>query len=62
MQCENSTVGKSIVIKGEIVASDPLYVYGCVEGSIRAPEQRVTIGKRGDGEGRYYCTRSRHHG
>ena len=47
MQCENSTVGKSIVIKGEIVASDPLYVYGCVDGSISAPEQRVTIGREG---------------
>ena len=40
-------IGKSIVIKGEIVASDPLYVYGCVEGSINAPAHRVTIGKEG---------------
>jgi cytoskeletal protein CcmA (bactofilin family) len=42
-----SMIGKSIVIKGEIVASDPVYVYGSVEGSISAPAHRVTIGKEG---------------
>ena len=47
IQCENSTVGKSIVIKGDIATSDPLYVYGCVDGTISAPEHRVTIGREG---------------
>jgi cytoskeletal protein CcmA (bactofilin family) len=42
-----SMIGKSIRIKGEIVASDPVYVYGNVEGTIKAPEHRVTIGKEG---------------
>ena len=42
-----SMIGKSIVIKGEIVSSDPVYVYGSVEGSISAPAHRVTIGKEG---------------
>jgi cytoskeletal protein CcmA (bactofilin family) len=42
-----SMIGKSIRIKGEIVASDPLYVYGTVEGSISAPAHRVTVGKDG---------------
>jgi cytoskeletal protein CcmA (bactofilin family) len=42
-----SMIGKSIVIKGEIAASDPVYVYGSVEGSISAPAHRVTIGKEG---------------
>lgn len=42
-----SMIGKSIVIKGEITASDPVYVYGSVEGSIIAPEHRVTVGKEG---------------
>jgi cytoskeletal protein CcmA (bactofilin family) len=42
-----SMIGKSIVIKGEIVAADPVYVYGSVEGSISAPAHRVTIGKEG---------------
>ena len=42
-----SMIGKSIVIKGEITASDPVYVYGTVEGLINAPAHRVTIGKEG---------------
>ena len=42
-----SLIGKSIKIKGEIAASDPVYVYGIVEGSITAPEHRVTVGKEG---------------
>ena len=44
---QQSMIGKSIVIKGEITASDPLYVYGRVEGTIKAPAQRVTVGKEG---------------
>jgi cytoskeletal protein CcmA (bactofilin family) len=44
---QHSMIGKSIVIKGEITASDPLFVYGRVEGSIKAPAQRVTVGKEG---------------
>jgi cytoskeletal protein CcmA (bactofilin family) len=42
-----SMIGKSIAIKGEILASDPVYVYGIVEGLINAPAHRVTIGKEG---------------
>jgi cytoskeletal protein CcmA (bactofilin family) len=42
-----SMIGKSIVIKGEIVSSDPVYVYGSVEGTINAPAHRVTVGKEG---------------
>jgi cytoskeletal protein CcmA (bactofilin family) len=42
-----SMIGKSISIKGEIVASDPVYIYGSVEGSINALEHRVTVGKEG---------------
>jgi cytoskeletal protein CcmA (bactofilin family) len=44
---QHSMIGKSIVIKGEITASDPLYIYGRVEGTIKAPAQRVTVGKEG---------------
>lgn len=43
----DSVIGNSIVIKGEIIASVPLYVNGYVEGSISALEQCVTIGKQG---------------
>jgi cytoskeletal protein CcmA (bactofilin family) len=44
---QHSMIGKSIVVKGEITATDPLYVYGRVEGMIKAPTQRVTVGKEG---------------
>ncbi|SRR5579871_4723390 len=47
IQNQLSTIGKTIVIKGEISASDPLYIYGAVEGSIKAPAHRVTVGKEG---------------
>jgi cytoskeletal protein CcmA (bactofilin family) len=41
-------IGKTIAIKGEITASDPVYIYGKVEGSISAPANRVTVGKEGN--------------
>jgi cytoskeletal protein CcmA (bactofilin family) len=47
IQNQYSMIGKSIVIKGEIAAADPVYVYGCVEGSINAPQHRVTIAREG---------------
>jgi len=46
-QNQYTMIGKSIRIKGEIAASDPIYIYGSVEGSISAPAHRVTIGKQG---------------
>lgn len=46
-QNQYSMIGKSIAIKGEITASDPVYIYGSVEGSVSAPEHRVTVGKEG---------------
>lgn len=47
VQNQHSIIGASIKIKGTITASDPVYVYGCVEGSISAPAHRVTVGKEG---------------
>ncbi len=44
---QHSVIGKTIRIKGEISASDPVYIYGSVEGSISAPSHRVTVGKEG---------------
>jgi len=46
-QNQHSLIGASIKIKGSITASDPVYVYGSVEGSISAPAHRVTIGREG---------------
>ncbi|HEY2472162.1 MAG TPA: polymer-forming cytoskeletal protein [Terracidiphilus sp.] len=46
-QNQYSMIGASIKIKGTVTASDPVYVYGCIEGSISAPAHRVTVGKEG---------------
>jgi cytoskeletal protein CcmA (bactofilin family) len=37
-------LGKSVVIKGELSASEDLTVYGQMEGSIKLPEHTLTIG------------------
>jgi cytoskeletal protein CcmA (bactofilin family) len=44
---EQATIGPSLVIKGEITASEPLYIDGKVEGSLHVAGQRVTIGRNG---------------
>lgn len=44
---QHSVIGKSITIKGEIAATDPVYIYGTVEGTISAPAHRVTVNKEG---------------
>src|SRR5438045_9501379 len=44
---EQATIGKSLVIKGEVTGSESLYIDGKVEGSIQLPVNRVTIGRNG---------------
>ena len=44
---EQATIGKSLVIKGEVSGSESLYIDGRVEGSINLPGNRVTIGRNG---------------
>lgn len=44
---EQSTIGKSLVITGEISGSESLLVEGKVEGSINLPGNRVTVGRNG---------------
>jgi cytoskeletal protein CcmA (bactofilin family) len=44
---EQATIGKSLVIKGEVSGSESLYIDGRVEGSIQLPGNRVTIGRNG---------------
>jgi len=44
---QHSVIGRSISIKGEIAATDPVYIYGKVEGTISAPAHRVTVNKEG---------------
>src|ERR1700682_2113645 len=44
---EQATIGKALVIKGEVTGSESLYVDGIVEGSINLPDHRVTVGRNG---------------
>jgi cytoskeletal protein CcmA (bactofilin family) len=44
---DRSTIGKSLLIKGEITGSESLYIEGKVEGSINLPGDRVTVGRNG---------------
>jgi cytoskeletal protein CcmA (bactofilin family) len=42
-----STIGKSVLIKGEITGSGSVNIEGKVEGSIELPDDRVTVGRSG---------------
>jgi cytoskeletal protein CcmA (bactofilin family) len=44
---EQATIGRSLVIKGEVSGGESLYIDGCIEGSITVAEHRVTIGRNG---------------
>jgi cytoskeletal protein CcmA (bactofilin family) len=44
---EQATIGKSLVIKGEVTGSESLYIDGRVEGSINLSGNRVTVGRNG---------------
>lgn len=44
---EQATIGKSLVIKGELSGSESLYIDGRVEGSINLPGNRLTVGRNG---------------
>ena len=44
---DRSTIGKSLLIKGEITGSESLYIEGTVEGSVNLPDARVTVGRNG---------------
>src|ERR1700757_5185225 len=44
---EQATIGRSLVIKGEISGAESLFVDGRIEGTINIPENRVTVGRNG---------------
>ena len=41
----HATIGPSIVIKGDVSGTEPLFIDGRVEGSIHIPNHRVTVGR-----------------
>ncbi len=44
---EQATIGRSVVIKGEITGAEPLFIDGRVEGTINFGDSRITIGRNG---------------
>ena len=44
---DQATIGKSLVVKGEVTGSESLYIDGKVDGSINLPGNRVTVGRNG---------------
>lgn len=45
---DQATIGRSLVIKGEVSGSESLFIDGRVEGSLNFPDNRVTIGRNGN--------------
>lgn len=44
---EQATIGRSLVIKGDISGGESLFVDGRIEGTVNIPENRVTVGRNG---------------
>lgn len=44
---DQATLGQGLVVRGDITGVDSLYIDGTVEGTIRIPGERVTIGQSG---------------
>jgi cytoskeletal protein CcmA (bactofilin family) len=44
---EQATIGRSLVIKGEVSGSESLFIDGRIEGTINFAEHRVTVGRNG---------------
>ena len=44
---EQATIGRTVVIKGEVSGNESLYIDGRVEGSITFKDHRVTVGRNG---------------
>jgi cytoskeletal protein CcmA (bactofilin family) len=44
---EQATIGRSVVIKGEVSGNESLYIDGRIEGSLTFKDHRVTVGRNG---------------
>ena len=44
---EQATIGRTLMIKGELSGTESLYIDGRVEGTITFKEHRVTVGRNG---------------
>ena len=45
---EQATIGRSLVIKGEVSGTESLYIDGRIEGAVNFAGHRVTIGSNGN--------------
>ena len=45
---EQATIGRTLVIKGEVSGAESIFVDGRIEGSINLADHRVTIGRNGN--------------
>jgi len=44
---EQATIGRSVVIKGEVSGAESLYIDGRIEGTVNFADSRVSIGRNG---------------
>lgn len=44
---DQATIGKSLMIKGEVTGSESIFIDGRIEGTITLPGNRVTVGRNG---------------
>jgi cytoskeletal protein CcmA (bactofilin family) len=44
---EQATIGRSLIIKGEVSGSESLYIDGRIEGTVNLADNRVTVGRNG---------------
>jgi cytoskeletal protein CcmA (bactofilin family) len=44
---DQATIGKGLILQGDITGSESLFIDGKVEGSISLPGNRVTVGRNG---------------
>jgi cytoskeletal protein CcmA (bactofilin family) len=44
---DQATIGRTVVIKGEVTGSESLYIDGRIEGTVTFAENRVTVGRNG---------------
>ena len=44
---DQATIGRTVVIKGEVTGSESLYIDGRIEGTVTFVDSRVTVGRNG---------------
>lgn len=44
---EQASIGRTLVIKGDVTGSESLYIDGRIEGTLTFKEHRVTVGRNG---------------